>query len=188
MSLQILGACFANLNVTVQITKLVDKDANTLTLNMRDVYKSLPATYRGDMKTLTILFRYSDYDKSVYLFAQNENTGKFKIWNAGKGKKLDFVTDITSLPCIRGCTNQIYAACWASHAINDPAVLGKLTHAMNEKTSYPVENSSLGGDPWKGIDKFLNLYYGPIVMPGEKLNADKLMLVAAREYQSLQWS
>ncbi|KAK0727710.1 hypothetical protein B0T26DRAFT_143091 [Lasiosphaeria miniovina] len=188
MSLQILGACFANLNVTVQIANLVDTSANTLTLNMRNVYESLPQTYRGDMKTLTILFRYSDWDKSVFLFAQNENTGKFKIYNAGKGKKLDFVVDISLLPAIRGRTNQIYAACYASRAIADPAVLGKLTHAMNEKTAYPVGNSSLGGDPWKGIDKFLNVYYGPIVMPGEKLDANKLMLVAAREYQDLQWS
>jgi len=148
----IIAALWATVDVTVKIREMIS--GNQLFIDTENLTKYLGDPAPGLVKSISILYYYSDTPADIRLWARKEHEPPFTISRGSDG------VAIAQYPQPESQGIRLFGAVYADYIIKQPIVLLPMTNAM-DGAPYPVTDDTMGGDPWEGHKKTLHLYYGP---------------------------
>jgi hypothetical protein len=182
-ALHILGATWGGVTVTPDIQALVSHNSDTLTLDMRNIFRHLtPDPAPGKTKVLTVMYRFNnakgggndeeDEALRLLLAPEGESPARVTLTRHATGEQLRRSVGRNSmhvklapgsgarpLGSQRGQV-EILAVLYGPKRIEDPAVLRELgLFFEGRRGQIRMTNRFFGGDPWPYKQKSWTVYF-----------------------------
>lgn len=159
ITLTIHAASWGGVDVTSYMSRFIDADKATFTIDLTDTSKlGIPDPWPDTKKSLSVLFRYSN-SVDMYVLLASDGSGVQRILPTSNQNQTSNIARVGMYPVPPRSEFDLIAVIWGDALVTLPSVYDAIYAKIVAKEPFPVTNEFLGGDPWPGIVKSCAIYY-----------------------------